>query len=201
MALRSRRSRVLWRLVIGGMKMRRSKLALLGVAALAAVALFPTAAVADDWDDCGKQSGDLAIAACSRAIDSGRYTGQSLARLYTARGVAYQAKGDLDRAMADFNESMQADLTYARAYTTRGITWYRKGDLDRAMADFDEAIRLDPKGALHYSNRGIDDYNEAIRLDPKDDKAYYNRGVARGLKGDLDRAIAEYNEAIRLNPN
>src|SRR5690349_3093071 len=112
----------------GGMKVRRSKLALHGLAALAAaVALFPTAAAADDWDTCGKQSGDLAIAACSRAIGSGRYTGQSLARLYTARGVAYQAKGDLDRAMADFNGSMRVDVTYARAYTTRGIIWYRKG--------------------------------------------------------------------------
>jgi hypothetical protein len=104
------------------MKMRRSKLALLGLAALAAVALFPTTAAADDWDTCGKQSGDLAIATCSGAIDSRRYTGQSLAQLYTARGVAYRAKGDLDRAMADFNESMRVDPQYARAYTTRGIT-------------------------------------------------------------------------------
>ena len=98
--------------------MRRSKLALLGLAALAAVALFPTTAAADDWDTCGKQSGDLAIAACSRAIDSRRYTGQSLAQLYTARGVAYQAKGDLDRAIADFNEAIRLDPKGALHYST-----------------------------------------------------------------------------------
>src|SRR5689334_13780129 len=112
----------LCRLLVRGDEVRRSKSALHGLAALAAVALFPTAAAADDWDTCGKQTGDLAIAACSRAIGSDRYTGESLARLYTARGVAYQAKGDLERAMEDFNESMRADSTYARVYTTRGIT-------------------------------------------------------------------------------
>ena len=156
--------------------MRRSKFALLG---LAAVALFPTTAAADDWDTCGKQSGDLAIAACSRAIDSRRYMGQSLARLYTARGVAYQAKGDLDSAMADFDESMRVDPKYARAYTTRGVNWYRKGNLDRAMADFDEAIRLNPEYA----------------------PAYLARGIAWEIKHGLQEALADFKMYSQLAPS
>src|SRR5260370_41772150 len=135
-------------------------------------------AAADEWDSCVKLSDDLAVAGCSRVIDSHQYTGRSLARLYARRGGAYQTQGDLNRAMADYNESMRIDPTYPAAYNNRGNTWYRRGDFDRAIADFDQAIQLDPKDA----------------------EAYYNRGSAWGAEGDLDRAIADYNQAIQLNP-
>jgi tetratricopeptide (TPR) repeat protein len=168
-----------------------------------ALAGLPMVAAADEWDACVKLSDDLAVAGCSRAIDSRQYTGRSLARLYTRRGGAYQAHNDLDRAMADFNESMRIDPTYPPAYNNRGITWYRRGELDRAIADYDQAIRLDPKDAEACYNRGlawkakndldraIADYSEAIRLSPKFANAYNNRGSAWGAKGDLNRAIAE----------
>lgn len=194
------------------MQMRSWAYWLFACLAVVALAGLPTVAAADDGDTCTKQSGDLAIAACSRAIGSGRYTGRSLAADYVKRGREYQAKDDLDRAIADFSEAIRLDPKYAVAYDNRGVAWVLKGENDRAMADFDEAIRLDPKGAIHYGNRGIvwkrkgdldraiADYNEAIRFAPNYAKPYYNRGVAWGLKGDLDRAIAEYNEAIRLDP-
>jgi tetratricopeptide (TPR) repeat protein len=104
-------------------------------------------AAADELDSCVKLSDDLAVAGCSRAIDSHQYTGRSLARLYARRGGAYQARGDLDHAMVDFNESMGTDPTYPSAYNNRGNAWYRRGDFDRAIKDFVQAIRLDPKDA------------------------------------------------------
>jgi hypothetical protein len=45
--------------------------------------LAATPATADDVDTCGKASGDEAIAACTRAINSGRYSGRQLAALLT----------------------------------------------------------------------------------------------------------------------
>jgi tetratricopeptide (TPR) repeat protein len=180
--------------------------------AVMALAVLPMVAAADEWSSCVKLSDDLAVAGCSRAIDSHQYTGRSLARLYARCGGAYQAQGDLDHAMADFNESMRVDPTYPSAYNNRGITWYRRGDLDRAIAEYDQAIRLDPKYEYAYANRGnvwrnkrdfdraIGDYDQAIRLDPKDAATYYNRGRAWSDKGDHDRAIADYDQAIRLDP-
>src|SRR5215510_13690782 len=198
--------------VSGAMQKRSSTYRLFAYLAVAALVGLPMVAAADEWDACVKLSDDLAVAGCSRAIDSHQYTGRSLARLYTRRGGAYQAQGDLDHAMADFNESMRVDPTYPAAYNNRGITWYRRGDLDRAIADYDQAIRLDPKYEYAYANRGaawatkgdldraIADFDQAVRLDPKDAEAYYNRGLAWKAKGDLDRAIAHYSEAIRLSP-
>src|SRR5262245_27720092 len=198
--------------VSGAMQMRSSTYRLFACLAVVALAGLPMVAAADEWDECVKLSDDLAVAGCSRAIDSHQYTGRSLARLYARRGGAYQAQGDLDRAMADFNESMRIDPTYPSAYNNRGINWYRRGDLDRAIADYDQAIQLDPKYEYAYANRGaawatkgdlgraIADFDQAVRLDPKDAEAYYNRGLAWEIKGNLDRAIADFNQAIRLDP-
>jgi tetratricopeptide (TPR) repeat protein len=134
---------------------------------------------------------------------------------YYNRGLAYTNKGELDRAIADYDEVIRLNPKYAEAYNNRGVAYANKGELDRAIADYDEAIRLDPINAVTYHNRGvayankgeldraIADYDEAIRLDldpPREAAIYYARGVAYASKGELDRAIGDYDDAIRLDP-
>ena len=97
------------------MQMRFSTCRLLACMAVVVLAGSPRVAAADEWDSCVKLSDDLAVAGCSRAIDSHQYMGRSLARLYARRGGAYQALGDVKRAVADYNESMRIDPTYPAA--------------------------------------------------------------------------------------
>ena len=179
----------------------------LSVLLLALVMCSP--ALADDVDTCIKAAGDESIAACTRVIAAGQ---GNLSWAYSNRGSAYQAKGNNDRAIADYDEAIRLDPKNARAYNDRGIAYHAKGNNDRAIADYDEAIRLDPKYAFAYYHRGyaykakgdneraIADYDQAIRLDPKDADAYVKRGSAYRDKGDNDRAIAGYDAAIRLDP-
>jgi tetratricopeptide (TPR) repeat protein len=195
------------------MQMRFSAYRLLACMAVVVLAGLPRAAAADEWDSCVKLSDDLAVAGCSRAIDSREYTGRSLARLYARRGGAYQAQGDVNRAVADYNESMRIDPTYPSAYNNRGNVWYHKGDFDRAIADYSQAIRLDPKYGVAYANRGsalgskgdfdraIADFDQAIQLDPKDAEAYYGRGRAWGGKDDLQAALADFKMYSQLAPS
>jgi tetratricopeptide (TPR) repeat protein len=169
-------------------------------------------AFAQTTELCVKGSGDAQIAACTKAIASGQWKGRNLAWAFGNRGYGHWGKGDLDRAIADYNEAIRLDPKFAHAYNNRGNAYRDKGDLDRAIADFNETIRLDPKYVFAYNGRGnaysekgdldrpIADYNEAIRLDPKYASAYNGRGNAYSDKGDLDRAIADFNEAIRLDP-
>jgi len=194
------------------MRMRSSAYWLFAGLAVAALAGLPTGAAADDADTCAKQSGDVAIAACSRAIASGKFSGEELAPFYVSRGVVYKNKRGLDRAIADFDQAIRLDPKNPNTYTLRGMAWEAKGDFDRAIADFDQAIRLDPKNTDAYTVRGIAwqtkgdldraiaDYDQTIRIDPKNTGAYTVRGVAWAAKGDFDRAIADYDQAIRIDP-
>jgi tetratricopeptide (TPR) repeat protein len=179
-------------------------------------------AAADDAATCENASGDEAIAACARTIQSHETSAKSRADAYNSRGYDYRVKGDLDHAIADYTEAIRLDPTFVLAYKNRGVAFEAKGDLDRSIADFTEAIRLDPTFALAYNNRGIvykakgdygraiADYTEAIRINPLPSSTthnvttqinvYNNRGLAYGANGDQDRAIADYTEAIRLDP-
>jgi tetratricopeptide (TPR) repeat protein len=72
---------------------------------------------------------------------------------WTFRGIAWKAKKEYDKAIADFNEAIRLDPKDALAYYNRGVVWGDKKEYDRAIADFNEAIRLDPKDALAYGSR------------------------------------------------
>ena len=167
-----------------------------------------------DFKLCAGDSGtvDERIAACTRAIKSGKLSNADLAATYYNRGIEWRNKRDNDRAIADYTEALRLDPKDASAYNNRGLIWRDKRDYDQAIADYGAAIRLRPKDASFYNNRGIAwrdkkdydraiaDYTEAIRLKADYVFAYNNRGNAWSSKRDYDRAIADYNEAIRLNP-
>jgi tetratricopeptide (TPR) repeat protein len=126
---------------------------------IAFVVLFVTApafgASKKDINDC-QQGDDLdrAIAGCTRILnDRGESQGYR-AIAYNNRGFVWHDKGDLDRAIADYNEAIRLDPKQANAYVNRGVVWREKGDLDGAIAEYNEAIRLDPEQAIAYSNRG-----------------------------------------------
>jgi hypothetical protein len=68
---------------------------------------------AENWKTCleAERTGELVIAACTEAINSGKLQGHDLARGYTIRGRAYADKGDLDRAISDYHQAILSDPT------------------------------------------------------------------------------------------
>jgi len=165
-----------------------------------------------DWDECQARDPDRRIAGCSGIVDDRGATSKSRTVAFTNRGLAYRAKGDLDRAIADYNEAIGLDGKYEPAYYSRGEAYRAKGDIDRAIFDYTEAIRLDANDAdpliargIAYrvkgdSERAIADLNEAIRLNPKIDSAYFNRGMAHLYSGSLSQALADVTRASELDP-
>lgn len=97
-----------------------------------------------DFRACEKSSGDDAIAACDRAIASGKFTGRSLSYLYSDRGFMRMQKGELDLALADLDEAARIDSTNFYAFWNRGAVYTAKGDFDRAQQDLTAALDLKP---------------------------------------------------------
>jgi tetratricopeptide (TPR) repeat protein len=85
------------------------------------------------------------ISGCTAVIQSGKWKGQRLESALNNRGIAYDTKGDHDRAIADYDEAIRVNPKFAFAFNNRGTAYKNKGDPDSAIADYNEAIRLDPK--------------------------------------------------------
>jgi tetratricopeptide (TPR) repeat protein len=160
--------------------------------------------------DFGGNHPDIRIVACTRNIQSGRFTGQNLATAFTNRGLAYKSKGQWDRAIADFSEAIRLKPDFATAFNSRGNSYYGKGHFDRAIEDYDKAIELSPDLAEAFTNRGnvyrkkgqydraIEDYDKAIELKPVDGQIFANRGLAYEKKGAPGQALRDFTRARAL---
>jgi Flp pilus assembly protein TadD len=52
------------------------------------------------------------------------------------------AKGDLDKALADYSEAIRLDPANATAYQRRGVVYQKKGNPTKAEEDFAQAKKL-----------------------------------------------------------
>lgn len=135
-----------------------------------------------------------------------------IARDHLLRGIAHGQKGEVDRAIAEFTESIRLKPDPV-AFYSRGVAYTQKGDPDHAISDFTEALVLKPdyvdamvNRASAYRvkgdvDRSITEYTAAIRLKPDYAVAILNRGGAYLAKGAYDSAITDFNEVVRLQPN
>jgi tetratricopeptide (TPR) repeat protein len=65
------------------------------------------------------------------------------ARAYREQGIVAYRNGDLDGAIADFDQAIQLDPKFSAAYIDRGIVFYRLRKFDRAFADIARAKRIE----------------------------------------------------------
>ena len=128
------------------------------------------------------------------------------------RGAVYHNRGQLIKAIAEYNKAIEINPKYAPVFNNRGFAHIGKGEYDQAISDFNKAIEINPKFAMAYNNRGyaygvkgeydqaISDSNKAIELNPKLAMAYNNRGLAYLNKDQHDQAISDCNKALEVNP-
>jgi lipoprotein NlpI len=186
--------------------------------AAAALLLSATGASAQpkpDADLCSSITGkpDAAIQHCTRAIESGKYSGEALSRLHFNRAIEWGVKSDHDRAIADYDAAIKLSPNFIDALYNRGSAWAHKGESDRAIADYDAALKLSPKDAttiaaraVEWINKGdylraISDYDAAIGLDAKSGNAIFGRARARYYGGEFKPAVEDMERAAKLEPS
>lgn len=161
---------------------------------------------------------NLALEACNKAILADSRNAQA----FYLRGEIYahafylhrenKDKGQLDLALADFNQALQLHPESKRMYGQRALVYMAKDQNDLALTDLNQSIRLDPKYPVAYCNRGviyhkkkqydkaIADYTKAIALNPRFGAAYGNRAdTYLNLDKNTD-ALNDINQALSLDP-
>jgi serine/threonine protein kinase/tetratricopeptide (TPR) repeat protein len=101
-----------------------------------------------------------------------------LAQGHVDRGLAWKEKGELAKALADFEMAIQLNPRSAGAYVGRAAVWSRRQQFDRAMEDCDIAIRLDPHPYW----------------------AQLSRGILWKEKLEFAKALADFDTAIQIQP-
>ncbi len=103
----------------------------------------------DNWARCRADDLDLRISGCTALIESGRETPQDLALAFLNRGNAYDDKGQLDRALQDYDRAIKFDPKNAKAFYHRGIAYEQKRQYARARS------RLCPERNMELSYTGF----------------------------------------------
>ena len=88
---------------------------------------------------------ELEISACTAAIETQGFGHSTYAVLYGARAAGYYFKGQYDRAIADYDQSLQHFPEYFPAICNRGLAKQKIGDTAGANADFARARQLRPQ--------------------------------------------------------
>jgi tetratricopeptide (TPR) repeat protein len=132
---------------------------------------------------------------------------------YINRGVILLNKGEIEKALEDFDRAIAINPLAYKAHNNRGLVFFLRKQYDIALAAFNEATAIEPSYVDAYFNRGltfaatgrpaeaIEEFNRAIDLNPSDSAIYYRRGLVFVAVGDLERGIEDLNRAIVLNPS
>ena len=71
------------------------------------------------------------------------------------RGVIYSEKGEIERAIEDYDQTIRLNPESAAAYNNRGYAYRQKGEVETAIEDYDRAIQIKSDNVLFYNNRAI----------------------------------------------
>jgi tetratricopeptide (TPR) repeat protein len=93
--------------------------------------------------------------------------------------------GDLEAALAEFNESLRLRPDVAAAHYNVGNALLLLQRFDEAQAHFRAAIDRNPDYTLAHQGLSL---------------VHYNVGVLRQRQNQFDAALAEYREALRISP-
>ena len=87
--------------------------------------------------------------------------------------------GDLDRAVADYDQAIAIKPDYVAAFYNRGLALTDKGEYAKAIADFTAVLRVDPKNPT----------------------VLYRLGATLMKSGDVETGNADVAEAKAIKPD
>ena len=133
-----------------------------------------------------------------------------------SRALAYQGKGDHDKALADYDQLVRDRPDLSDSYTSRAsFYWTIKKDYKKALLDYNTLIEKElyyesSQLALYHdirarlwmnledNDKAMTELNKAIEIDPKFSSPYRLRGQVWSVKDEFQKALADFDKAIEL---
>ena len=127
-------------------------------------------------------------------------------------GDMYAEKGELDKAIEQYNKALAIDPHDSVTLSNLGNIYAQKGEFDKAIEQFNKALAIAPQQAITLSNlgnaylnngeydRAIEQCNKALAIEPLRVITLSILGNIYAQKGELDKAIEQYNKALVIDP-
>lgn len=134
------------------------------------------AARSDTIADCFSEDNERRITGCTSLLDVPGLSRPEKSLAFAMRALAYSLKGQYDKALPDYDHSIELDPNSAIALNNRAWAYYKTGKTQRAMRDVERSIQLQPASA----------------------HAHDTRAHVHQLMGNPSRALADYERAVRF---
>ena len=131
---------------------------------------------------------------------------------YYYRGAAFEKTGDLDKAMEDYQKSVELKPDFILPTANIGKIYAKKREFEKAIEFYKEAVELGDQDATNYYNYGVCLMNlgkneqakevleKLIFLDENYSDAYYQLGIIYIGLGDSAKAKEFLQKFIDLDP-
>ncbi len=125
-------------------------------------------------------------------------------------GQVHYRRGQLDTALARFQEALQCDLSRAEGFAGLGLVFLALRDFGRALTSYEQGLRLAPDDAELLNGRGVAlldlrrpsealaCFDHLLQRSPDHADALGNRGNALMRLNRLEEAVAAYDRALPL---
>jgi protein O-mannosyl-transferase len=142
------------------------------------------------------------------------------AMAFGERGTAYYGRGDKERALSDYDNSIKACPTYPHPYFNKGVYYNAINDHFKSEYFFSQALKFDTVNKeshvldskvylnLSFEKNALRKYNEnkallkrATMIYPDDSKLHFNLGLTYYSAAKFDSALFEFNKAIEFEKN
>jgi tetratricopeptide (TPR) repeat protein len=152
------------------------------------------------------------IVAAIRAVDSRIIDDPSNPILYAERARLHLQKDSLNKAVKDFERSLQLDSSNVPTLLEAGDLFYKVVKVDAAQQCFAKAAALDPQNTkallklaeiqlvLRNYKAAMARVNEALRIDANASHGYYLKGWIHMESRDTALAISSFRTAIEQDP-
>ncbi|MDD3012709.1 MAG: tetratricopeptide repeat protein [Candidatus Gastranaerophilales bacterium] len=132
---------------------------------------------------------------------------------YINLGNIHSAKGEFDKAIDFYNESLEMDPNNPDPWFGLGMCYKNKNENDKAIEYYEKAIKLNPSFYSAHVNLGniykvknefdkaIENYKKAILFNQNDPDIYNSLGLVYFDRYEIEEAIYCFQKAIKIKPN